>query len=484
MSKTLAWFILAAVSVSCGTTREAVGPGTEKPNIIFIMADDLGYGDLGCYGATHIPTPTIDRLAAEGMRFTDAHTPASICTPTRYGVLTGRYCWRSRLKQGVLNGYSPLLIEPGRLTVASILKNAGYATACVGKWHLGLGIQEKVDFSQPLRPGPLEVGFDYFFGIPASLDMPPYCFIENDHTVGELSVEKDPYHTLQREGPMTPGWKDEEVGPTFTRKSVEFIETNADRRFFLYLPYHAPHTPCTPPDFIRGRSSAGVRGDMVTELDWMVGEVMAALDRHQIRERTLVIITSDNGALTTGPARWADEPPENYDIDHNGHRPNGDLRGQKADIHEGGHRVPFIAYWPGRIAEGTVNENLVGLIDLMATCADLLDVKLPDGAGEDSVSMLPQLLQTEGIQRATIIHQTKSHFAIRQGPWKLIDNLGSGGFSAPSTIEPGADDPPGQLYDLEQDIGETRNLWSNYPQVVERLLDQLKRDREAGYSRP
>jgi len=484
MNKTTAWLVLAAFGLSCGAVEDAPKDEVDKPNIIFIMADDLGFGDLGCYGATQIPTPIIDQLAADGMRFTDAHSPASVCTPTRYGVLTGRYCWRTQLKKGVLNGYSPLLIEPGRMTVASLLKKAGYATACVGKWHLGLGNREKVDFSQSLRPGPLEVGFDYFFGIPASLDMPPYCFIENDRLVGELSVEKDPYNTLQREGLMTPGWKDEEVGPTLTSKSIAFIDEHADQPFFLYLPYQAPHTPCTPPDFIKGRSTAGVRGDMVTELDWMVGEILAALDKHQLRDKTLLIVTSDNGALTTGPARWSDEPPENHDVAHNGHLPNGELRGQKADIYEGGHRVPFIAYWPGKISAGQVNSNLVGLIDLMATCAELVGANLPDNAGEDSLSMIPHLLQQDGVQREAIIHHTGSHFAVRKGPWKAITGLGSGGFTAPSIVEPQLGGPSGQLYDLEADLSEKENLWSEHPEIVKELLDRLKTYQEAGYSRP
>jgi arylsulfatase A-like enzyme len=486
MIRAFSWFALVAVSLSCGTVQEAPDSQTERPNIIFIMADDLGYGDLGCYGATQIPTPTIDQLAAEGMQFTDAHSPAALCTPTRYGVLTGRYCWRSKLKKGVLNGYSPLLIEPGRMTVASLLKDAGYTTACVGKWHLGLGDRERTDFSLPLRPGPLDVGFDYFFGIPASLDMPPYCFIENDQVVGKLSLEKDPYNTLQREGPMTPGWKDEEVGPTLTQKSIEFIERNATRSFFLYLPYHAPHTPCTPPDFIKGRSTAGVRGDMVTELDWMVGEILAALDSHQLREKTLLFITSDNGALTTGPAAWANEPPEKYDVAHNGHLPNGHLRGQKADIHEGGNRVPLIAYWPGKIPAGQVNNRLVGLIDLMATCADLVGSSLPANAGEDSLSMLSQLLQEEQNvgNRETMILQASDLFAVRRGPWKLITGLGTGGFSEPRRIEPKSGEPPVQLYELELDVSETKNLWSEYPEVAKELEGRLKRDQEAGYSRP
>jgi arylsulfatase A-like enzyme len=474
---------LVIASLGCGAVLDPPDLQLEKPNIIFIMADDLGYGDLGCYGATQIPTPKIDQLAAEGMRFTDAHSPAALCTPTRYGVLTGRYCWRSRLKKGVLNGYSPALIEPGRMTVASMLKEAGYATGCVGKWHLGFGNQDKVDFGKPLRPGPLEVGFDYFFGIPASLDMPPYCFVENDRVVGELSVEKDPYNTLQREGLMTPGWKDEEVGPTFTRKAVEFVERHSSQPFFLYLPYHTPHTPCTPPEFIKGRSTAGVRGDMVTELDWMLGEILSTLDKHNLRNKTLLMVTSDNGALTTGPWHRAADPAK-YDLAHNGHPPNGLLRGQKADIFEGGHRIPLIAYWPGQIEAGTTNHNLVGLIDLLATCAELVGVSLPADAGEDSLSILPHLLQQEGTIRETMIHKSKDLFAFRHGPWKMITGLGSGGFTTPASVEPQPGESPGQLYNLDDDLSEGENVWSEYPEVVERLSRKLNQHREAGYSRP
>jgi arylsulfatase A-like enzyme len=473
--------------IGCSTARR---DQQAAPNIIFVMADDLGYGDLGCYGATQIPTPNIDRLAEAGMRFTDAHAPASVCTPTRYAVLTGRYAWRSRMKKGVLHGYDPLLIEPGRLTVASLLQSAGYATACIGKWHLGLGDSSPVDYSQPLRPGPLDVGFDYFFGIPASLDMPPYCFIENDRTVGKLTVEKHPYHTLQRKGPMTPGWQDEEVGPTLTRKAIDFIEKNVavspQKPFFLYLPYHAPHTPCTPPDFIRGRSEAGVRGDMVVELDWMVGELRDTLLRHGLSENTLFFLTSDNGALTTGPARWAGEPPEKYDLVHHGHRPNGRLRGQKADAYDGGHREPFIAAWPGRIPAGSTSDAIICLVDLMATCAAIVGKELPDNAGEDSHNLLPALNGTasgEAVRAATIHHSSQGMFAIRQGAWKLILGLGSGGFSHPASLESGPGEPAGQLYNIVADPEEKNNVWLDNPQVVARLSGLLDGYQKQGYSR-
>lgn len=462
-----------------------------KPNIIFIMADDLGYGDLGCYGATKIPTPNIDRIAQKGVRFTDAHAPAALCTPSRYGVLTGRYCWRTKLQRGTLHGYSPLLIKPDRMTVPSMLKEAGYATACVGKWHLGFGNAEKVDYSKPLRPGPLDVGFDYFFGIPASLDMPPYCFVENDHTVGKLSVEKYPYHTLQRKGLMTPGWKDKEVGPTFTRKAIGFIEQhvrrNRDQPFFLYFPYQAPHTPCTPPDFIKGRSQSGVRGDMVVELDWMVGEVVKTLKKHHLQNYTLLIITSDNGGITTGPPGWAGQPPEKYDLPTNGHHPNGILRGQKSDAWDGGHREPFIAFWPGHIKPGTTCDELICHTDLLATCAAIIGKKLPANAGEDSYNILPALLGKKSkkpIREAVVHHSGKGKFAIRQGKWKLILELGSGGFSRPVHVDPIPGGPQGQLYDVKDDVREQHNLWMKHPEIVKRLTDLLRKYQQQGYSRP
>jgi arylsulfatase A-like enzyme len=483
--KTLGTGVAALAASQCAflNTRK-------KTNIIFLMADDLGYGDLGCYGATQIPTPNIDRMAQEGVRFLDAHAPAAVCTPTRYGVLTGRYCWRSRLKQGVLWGYDPLLIEPDRMTVASMLKQAGYRTACVGKWHLGLGNEKPVDYSKPLTPGPNTVGFDYFFGIPASLDMPPYCFIENDRTVGELSVEKEPYNTLQRKGPMTPGWKDEEVGPTFVQKAKSFITAHVrqhdDQPFFLYMPYQAPHTPCTPPDFIKGKSQAGVRGDMVVELDWAAGQILTLLKELHVDEDTLFVLSSDNGALTVGPAGWKDDPPEKYDLVHNGHLPNGELRGQKSDTYEGGHREPFIARWPGRIPAATTSHQLLCLTDLMATFAAVNRLTLPDNAAEDSFDMLPALTgqANQPIRTSIVQHSGRGVFAFRYEKWKLILGRGSGGFSAPAVIQPEPGEAQGQLYNLELDPWERHNVWNQHPDIVRDLVQKLERIKTQGFSRP
>jgi arylsulfatase A len=462
-----------------------------KPNIVFIMADDMGYGDLGCYGATKIRTPHMDRLAREGIRFTDAHSSAAVCTPSRYSVLTGRYCWRSRLKKWVLWGFEPPLIEPERLTVASMLKQQGYATAAIGKWHVGLGWTtvdgepptadgRNVDYAVPIQGGPLALGFDTCFCITGSLDMAPYCFVEDDHTVGIPSVEKAPYLPQQREGLMVPGWRDDLVDVRFTERAVAFIDQHAARQpeqpFFLYLTPSAPHRPCVPPDLTAGTSNAGERGDMVALVDWMVGQIDDALVRHGLQERTLVIVTSDNGARLT-----------NYDGRDYGHKSNGELRGQKADIWDGGHREPFIARWPGHIAPGAVSSHLTCLCDLMATCADILDIPLPASAGQDSYSFFGALTGTpaSGPVREMLVHHSgDGMFSLRQGRWKLIRGLGSGGFTEPRHVEPSPGGPIGQLYDMESDQQETGNAWLDHPEMVETLASALDRSQSLGYTRP
>jgi arylsulfatase A len=461
------------------------------PNIVFVMADDMGYGDLGCYGATKIQTPHMDRIANEGIRFTDAHSSAAVCTPSRYSVLTGRYCWRSRLKKWVLWGFEPPLIEPERLTVANMLRAHGYATAAIGKWHLGLGWTtvdggpptadgRNVDYAVPIQGGPLELGFDTCFCITGSLDMAPYCFIENDHTLGIPSLEKHPYHPQQREGLMVPGWRDDLVDVRFTERALDFIDRHAaerpDQPFFLYLTPSAPHRPCVPPSFVDGASEAGERGDMVALVDWMVGQIDDALARHGLQERTLLVVTSDNGARLT-----------NYDGRDYGHRSNGDLRGQKADIWDGGHREPFLARWPGHIAPRTTSDQLTCLCDLMATCADILGIPMPANAGQDSYSLLPALTGASTsmpLRDALIHHSGDGMFSLREGRWKLITGLGSGGFSEPQHAEPEAGGPLGQLYDMGGDWRETGNVWMEHPSVVERLSGRLDELQSRGSSRP
>jgi arylsulfatase A len=472
------------------------------PNIVYIMADDMGYGDPGCYGATKIPTPHMDKIATQGAQFTDAHSSAAVCTPSRYSVVTGRYCWRTPLKKSVLGGFGVPLIDPGRMTVASLLKKHNYATAAIGKWHLGFRWRTKdgqepadktgdlrawlyhgfdVDYTLPLREGPIDHGFDYYFGISGSLDMGPYCFIENDHTVGIPDHEKEHYYNQQDDGLTVTGWREEEVDTTFAKKAVEFIEAHTqespDKPFFLYLTPASPHRPCeVQPDFVKGKSQAGDRGDMVVLFDWVVGEVTGALDRLGLAENTLLIVTSDNG----GELYCANG--EDY-----GHKSNADWRGQKSDIWDGGHREPFLARWPGHIEPGSTCDKTICLGDLLATCADLVGEELPDDAGEDSYSFLSALTNKHGNkeQREVIVHHSlHGMFSVRKGNWKLVQGMGSGGKSEPKQYEPGPNEPQGQLYDMEQDPAETNNLWESRPDIVTSLLALLEKYREEGRSRP
>lgn len=455
-----------------------------RPNILIILADDMGYGDPGCYNKdSKIPTPHMDRLAAQGMRLTDVHTPSSVCTPTRYGILTGRYCWRTKLDRGVLNGYSPALIEPGRMTIASLLKKQGYTTACVGKWHLGLGTQERTDFSQALRPGPNTVGFDYSFIIPASLDMPPYVFVENDRVteaptgqIAASAMRRKGGGGFWREGAIAPGFKHIDVLPTITQKAVDFLQKQSkDTPFFLYFALNAPHTPWMPTDEFRGRSKADYYGDFVAQVDATVGRVLNSLDDLKMADNTLVLLTSDNGA------HWLPE-----DIQKWGHRANGLLRGQKADIWEGGHRVPCIARWPGKIPAGSHSDQLVCLTDILATVAALVGSPLPADSGEDSYNFLPVLLARKPerpLRDAIVHHSSDGTFAIRQGPWKLAMALGSHGFSNPKDIKPLPGGPKGQLYNLADDLAETKNLWLEKQDVVQRLTALLEKYQKTGRSR-
>ncbi len=459
------------------------------PNIVFIMADDMGVGDLGCYnGKSKIPTPHMDRLAKEGMRFTDAHSPSAVCTPTRYGVLTGRYCWRSKLKRGVLWGYSAALIEDRRLTVSSMLKGKGYVTGVVGKWHLGFGTAKKTDYSKPLRPGPTTQGFDYFYGIPASLDMQPYVYVENDRPVEQpTETVKGSRHRRQkgggfwRGGPVAPSFKHIDVMPVITEKAVSFIERRAKDKgkpFFLYFPLSAPHTPWLPTKAFRGKTKVGYYGDFTAQVDWTIGEVLKALDRTGLAGNTMVIVTSDNGS------HWPVGDVKKY-----GHAANLHYRGQKADIWEGGHRVPFIVRWPGKVKAGSISEETICLTDLTATAAAMAGYALKKGEAEDSFNILPAMLGeklSKPIRDATVHHSLTGMFAIRMGDWKLIEGRGSGGFTRPQRIPKNKlkkGEPVGQLYNLKDDPSEKKNLYGERKDVVKKLTDALKAIRESGSSR-
>jgi len=483
--------VLALVVAACALVatgcRTAPDPA-DRPHVILIMADDMGQGDPSAYNdSSKIPTPHIDRLADEGIRFTDAHTPSSVCTPTRYGLLTGRYAWRTALKRGVLWGYSPALIDTQRTTIASLLNEQGYATAAVGKWHLGLGAQDSTDYSAPLHPSPVDYGFDAFFGIPASLDMEPYVYVDGDRVVQEPTdrVARSEHRRqggggFWRAGPAAPGFDHVDVMPRTTDRAVDFINRQADaapdRPFFLYLPFSAPHTPWLPTAPCADTSGAGYYGDFVAQVDGAVGRVLDALDQRGVAENTLVLFTSDNGA------HW----PE-ADIDAWGHDANNGWRGQKADIWEGGHRVPFVARWPGHVPPGAVSDETICLTDMMATLAAIVGADLDRDEGEDSYNVLPAMLQQPydtPIREATVHHALDGLFAIRQGPWKLIEGRGSGGFTAPQRREVEPDEPAGQLYHLGRDPQETENLYDDHPEIVERLRTLLAAYREQGYSRP
>ena len=462
--------------------------GQQRPNVVFIMADDMGYGDLTCLNPdSRIPTPHMDRLAREGMIFTDAHSGSAVCTPTRYGVLTGRYCWRTRLTSGVLDGYSRALIEPGRMTVASLLKAQGYRTGCVGKWHLGLTNRQPADYSQPLRPGPNEVGFDYWFGIPASLDMTPYVYLENGLPTRPPTetVAASGYPAFWRGGPIADDFKHELVMPRITEKSVEFIDRcgrhHSDNPFFLYFPLTAPHTPWVPLERNGRQSKAGIYGDFVTLVDWTVGQVLQMLDDHGMAENTLVILTSDNGSHEAQIGKHNNGV--SVGSPNFGHEANHIYRGQKADIWDGGHRVPFLARWPAAVAAGSRCDEPICLTDLIATCAEIVGRDLPLDAGEDSVSFLAHL---EGrrplgsVREAIVHHSINGVFAIRKGKWKFIDGVGSGGWSGKG------DGLPGQLYDMEVDPQERNNLYHDpgHQAVASELKRLLELYKKQGHSRP
>lgn len=469
-----------------------------KPNIVYILADDLGYGDLGCYNpASKIPTPNIDRLAKEGVRFTDAHSPSSVCTPTRYALLTGRYAWRTRLQRNVIGPFSQPLIAQKQLTVAELLRGQGYTTACIGKWHLGWGWPKpgeggQRDFTQPIPHGPTSRGFDFYFGTDVP-NYPPYCFLENDHTVGIPSaaapVGRDAFNIA---GPMIPDWKLVDVLPRLEERAVKYIETAAkgDKPFFLYLPLTSPHYPVVPSAEFQGKSMAGAFGDFVMQTDRVVGEVLSALKNSGIAENTLVFMTSDNGPEVTGEVN-----PGVYDrLQKFGHSSMGSLRGAKRDAWECGHRVPFLVRWPGKIQEASACDETICHVDLLATLAALLDVKLPADAGVDSVNILPALLgqnYTAPLREATVHHSAQGKFAIRRGDWVLIlaptgdDNRKQGEpvwFQKARGYEPHSE--AGELFNLATDPMQKQNRYATESEKVKELTSLMERYVTEGRSTP
>lgn len=496
-----------AIAAVASYPARAAEPNRPVPNIVFILADDLGYGDLGCYNPdSKIPTPHLDRLAAQGMRFTDAHSPSSVCSPTRYALLTGRYAWRSALKRGVLVPWDPPLIEPTRLTVASLLAEHGYETICIGKWHLGWEWPTKdgrppasgadrlsnVDFTKTIGQGPTTRGFKRYFGTDVP-NYPPYCYIDNDRTVGIPSRPNRP--EFNRPGPMLPDWQWVDIMPELTRRATLFVEEAATqpRPFFLYLPLTAPHYPVVPSPEFRGTSQAGEYGDFVAQVDHTVGQVLAALDRAGVSGQTLVFFTSDNGPEIVGEVK-----PGAYErLRQYGHASMGPLRGVKRDLWEGGHRVPFLARWPGRIKPASVLDETICHVDFLATVAAILGASLPGGAAEDSHDLLPALLGTPRdlpARESTVHHSASGRFALRRGDWVLID-APSGGDNgkAPNHGEPDwfqeqrgykPHAPSPELYHLRADPSQRDNRFASEPDRARAMRDELTRIQASSGTRP
>ena len=475
--------LILMISIVCS----ALNAEQAKPNIIYILADDLGYGDVQCLNPDRgkIATPHMDQLAAEGMMFSDAHSSSSVCTPTRYSILTGRYNWRTRLQAHVLNGYSPPLIAKDRLTVADLLKTRQYNTACVGKWHLGLGMPltagekvrrngSNVDWKGEINDSPVHHGFDYYYGISASLDMPPYIYIENDRFVGQCTTTK----AFHRQGPAHADFEAVEVLLEISRKSVDYIKKQTtDKPFFLYVALTSPHTPILPSKEWTGKSTLGTYADFVMQTDRVVGDITQAVDDAGIGNNTVLILTSDNGCS----ARRA----KSRDLEKKGHFVSAQFRGSKADLWDGGHRIPFLIRWPGRIQAGSYSDQTICLVDLMATAAELSGAKVPEDAGEDSVSFLPALSGKPIIseRNGVIHHSIDGCFAYRQGKWKLLLAKGSGGWTAPNEkAAKAAGAPAAQLYDMQNDPGETTNLYASHPEIADRLVKLLEADVSRGRS--
>lgn len=486
-----------------------------KPNIVFILADDVGYGDLGCYGAVKVKTPNIDRLASEGRRFTDAHSASAVCTPSRYALLTGEYPFRKNLWGPVMND-SPLLISTSTVTVAGLLKQQGYATACFGKWHLGFGSAPRPDWNTELKPGPLELGFDHYYGIPVVSSHPPFVWVEDRRVVGldpadPLVYGGTPPTQSYPEKMLAPGmsgakaahdlYRDDQLGTSLTEKAVTWIRSHQDEPFFLFFSTPHVHHPFTPAKRFVGTSSCGPYGDFLHEFDWMVGELLRTLDETGLRDNTLVVVTSDNGGMLNGTGQQAWQA---------GHRLNGNLLGFKFDAWEGGHRVPFIARWPGHVAAGSTSDQLICHVDMLATFAAITGQALPDDAGADSFNVLPTLVDNSAKpvrDHVVLAPLEATHLALRDGPWVYIGARGGGGFNATQPGEhrlggPSAlrftgevnsdvvdgkikpDAPQEQLYDLANDPAQTKNLAAARPEIVKEMRDELAAIRSKPRSRP
>jgi arylsulfatase A-like enzyme len=499
--------LLLIIAIVCWSYPAALQAASVPPNIVVIYADDLGYGDIQCYNPKRgkIPTPHVDKLASQGMRFTDAHSSSGVCSPSRYTILTGRYHWRSRLQRGIVRLWGPPLITPNRLTIGGLAKKHGYHTACIGKWHLGwnwpipagkkklfssTGYRGKKNivatdehrtawrevFSKPISGGPLAVGFDEYFGTDVP-NWPPYCFIENDRTVGIPSEYAAPElfikNQASQQGPALKGWKLEPILPALGDRAAAFIQREAKtpKPFLIYMPLTSPHTPLSVNAQWKEKSKLNLYADFVMETDAIVGQVLGALEKSGAAKNTLVIFTSDNGcAPYIGVTN----------LEKMGHYPSGPLRGYKADAWEGGHRVPFVVRWPGVVKPDTKCDQLVHQADLLATFTEILGAKLPVSAGEDSFSLMPLFKGGTGpIREHAVSASIGGTPSVRMGQWKYIPARGSGGWG-----KGGDQSQPIQLYDLADDLGESRNLAAKNPKQVRRMKALLEKLIVQGRSTP
>ena len=476
--------LICVATASLFATNQTNFAADELPNILVILVDDMGYGDPGCFNhQSKIPTPYIDSLAARGMRFTDAHAPGPLCHMSRYGLMTGRYPLRTNVNRWPTEP----LIEQGQETIATLLKKANYHTAMVGKWHCGF---KENGYDKPLPGGPVDVGFDSFFGIRASTDIPPYFYIRDSNAIDPPSESiqansSEGWSPIQgefwRAGSIAPGLQLKEVLPRFTNEAIDVIDQHIgdpqhkSKPLMLYLAYPAPHTPWLPSEEFKGKSGAGMYGDFLMMVDTMIGRVLKKLDDVSMSENTLVIFTSDNGPV------WYEE-----DVDRFDHDCSGGLRGMKADAWECGHRMPFIVSWPKQVKPRTVSGKLISFCDLLATFAELTGQELLEDAGPDSFSFLSALLQkpTARKQRDSLVLKSgRGHLTIRQGKWKYIDSLGSGGFSKPNKVDPKRGKPNAQLYDLQADLEESDNLIEEHPEIASQLKGEMQKIIEQGQSR-
>lgn len=516
---------LVAIGIlySCSNSKKESSNSGESvsqklPNVVFINADDLGYSDLSSYGATKVHTPNIDKIAQQGIRFTDAHSGSAVCTPSRYALLTGQYPFRAGddFIFGPVMLRDSLVINTDQLTLADVMKNAGYATACIGKWHLGFGTERPTDWNALLKPGPLELGFDYYFGLPVVNSHPPFVYVENYKILGADSNDPFVYDAVAKtktyNGKYKHDWiggadkahalyEDEKVGTVLKDKAIEWMKSQKDHPFFLYLATTNIHHPFTPAPQFKGTSEAGIYGDFIHELDWMVGEVLNTLKELGLEDNTIVVFTSDNGGMLNleGQEAW-----------RLGHHQNGDYLGFKFDAWEGGHRIPFIAKWPGKIKPNTTSNQLISNVDMLATFAAITDQDLGANDGVDSYNILPALLDNskDQIRNELVIHpRWSTHLSVRKGKWMYISAQGHGGFTGKkigshslggasahlltnqvnSDVDQGkikTDAPAVQLYNLEEDPYETQNLASKFPKVVKEMEALLASMKQSNKTRP